>query len=57
MIAAVADLRARVLELEKLEPRVSGLEKAAWGVGGVVATIGFLFGLAADWIKAKLGAA
>jgi len=26
-----------------------------WGTGGVVATIGFLFGLMSDWIKAKFG--
>lgn len=53
--AHIADLQARVNELEKLPPRVAGIEKAMWGTGGVVATIGFLFGLMSDWIKAKFG--
>ena len=51
----IADLRARVNELEKLPPRVAGIEKAMWGTGGVIATIGFVFGLMSDWVKAKLG--
>ena len=51
----IANLQARVTELEKLPPRVTGIEKAMWGTGGVVATIGFLFGLMSDWLKAKLG--
>lgn len=52
---ALGDLRARVNELEKLPSRVSAIEKALWGAGGVIATIGFLFGIAADWVKTKLG--
>lgn len=51
----LGDLRARVTELEKLPNRVAGIEKAMWGAGGVVATVGFLFGLMADWLKAKIG--
>lgn len=54
-IAAIADLRARVTELEKLPPRVAGVEKAMWGWGGALATLGFVFGLFSDWIKERLG--
>lgn len=54
-IAAIADLRARVNALEKLPDRVSGLEKAMWGWGGALATLGFIFGLLSDWIKERLG--
>lgn len=52
-VAAIADLRARVNELEKLPPRVSGIEKAMWGWGGALATLGFMFGLFSDWIKER----
>lgn len=54
-IAAIADLRARIVELEKLAPRVSGLEKAMWGWAGAVGAVGFIFGLLSDWIKERLG--
>lgn len=48
-------LKARVSELEKLAPRVAGLEKALWGFGGAVAIIAYMFGIFSDWIKDKLG--
>ena len=53
-VAAIADLRARVNELEKLPPRVTGMEKAMWGWGGALAALGFMFGLLSDWIKGRL---
>ena len=53
--AAIADLRARVTELEKLPSRVAGLEKALWGFGGVVGAVSYFIGVSSDNIRKLIG--